>query len=79
MCLVQVDVGSVLLLDGDDFRQWNDGALHRVDAFHHDENLLVLKSKLIRRFKINCSIIPVKIAKIELLNSSKSRNFDLIV
>jgi hypothetical protein len=38
--LVEIEVGAVLLLEGDDLRQSDDGPLHRVDAFHHDEDLL---------------------------------------
>ena len=40
MGLVEIEVSSVFLLDGDDFRQLDDGALHGVDALDDDEDLL---------------------------------------
>ena len=40
MSLVEIEVSSVFLLEGDNFRQPDDGALHGVDALHHDEDLL---------------------------------------
>ena len=38
--LVQIQVGLVLLLDGDDLGQAHNGALHAVDALDHDQYLL---------------------------------------
>jgi hypothetical protein len=38
--LVQVQVGLVLLLDGNDLGQADNGALHAVHALHNDQNLL---------------------------------------
>ena len=40
MGLIEIEVSSVFLLDGDDFRQLDDGALHGVDALDDDEDLL---------------------------------------
>jgi hypothetical protein len=37
--LIKVQIGAVLLLDGDDLGQAADLALHRVDALHHDQDL----------------------------------------
>ena len=40
MSLVEIEVSSVFLLEGDNFRQPDDGALHGVDALDDDEDLL---------------------------------------
>ena len=40
MSLVEVDVGPVLLLERHNFRQRTDGAFHRVDPLHQDQDLL---------------------------------------
>jgi hypothetical protein len=38
--LVEIKISSVFLLDGDNFRQLDDCALHGVDALNDDEDLL---------------------------------------
>ena len=40
MGLVQIKISAVFLLDRNNFRQIDDGALHGVDALDDDEDLL---------------------------------------